>query len=459
MRCFLTLLILLLPLLHAPGMAASVEPTPQTTFIEQEVRPLPGRLDDVPVFNSNSPEVVQTEGVLLSTFPPDGKKTADAHLNRAFNGRFDVFAHHIAKAVSNEDLRTLYLGIVLNNPGKKPAHVEILSGASYLSQPDAPFVPLPGKQDNKSGNIFAGPGDRVTHDILKGVRQKFLPAKLTIAPDSNQMLLNLPIPVSTLTPPLNGRSTLIKLQSDSPVYVASLAMFAPKEDDGSERPPTTDEWMTLLNCGKLASPRDLIASVPGAAKFAYGRVAGVARGTIWKATLTDKNSDVLTIPEQMKSVSYVISSVQRGTFGTGQVQSAPISHRYPDAAYEAHGNYGIKYDITIPLYNPKDEPRVALLQLGSPLKEDKPLGGLTYYQDPPPRVFFRGTLKISFQKPNNSYQTEYVHVVLNRGQQSENLVRIHLKPKQRRLARVEFLYPPDATPPQVLTVSTEPWLY
>jgi hypothetical protein len=30
-------------------------------------------LDSIRVFNSNSPEVVQTEGILLSTFPPEGK--------------------------------------------------------------------------------------------------------------------------------------------------------------------------------------------------------------------------------------------------------------------------------------------------------------------------------------------------------------------------------------------------
>jgi hypothetical protein len=456
MHCFVRTLILSM-LLLMPVLAAETEPA--TTFVSQEVRPLPGGLDDIPVFNSNSPEVVQSEGVLLSTFPPEGKATAQAHLNRAFNGRFDVFAHHIAKALSSEDLRTLYIGIVLHNPGNKPARVEILSGASYLSQPDAPFVPLPSKQDNRQGKIFAGPGDRVTHDVLKGVRQDIFPDKLTIAPEGNQLLLNMPIPVSTLTPPLNGRSTLIKLRSDTPVYVASLAMFGPKEDDGSQRAPSVDEWMTLLNCGKLAGPRDVVASAPGAAKFAYGRVAGVAKGTTWTATLTDRDSDALTIPEQMKSISYLISSVQRGTFGTGQVQSAPISHRYADAAYEAHGNYGIKYDITIPLYNPTDEPRVALLQLGSPLKTDTPAGGLTYYQEPPPRVFFRGTLKITYPNRNNSLQTDYVHVVLNRGQQSENLVRIHMKPKQKRVARVEFIYPPDATPPQVLTVSTEPWLY
>jgi hypothetical protein len=54
-------------------------PPPLEVLQPQEVRPLPGKLDDVPVFNSNSPELVQTEGILLSTFPPRQKSTSAAH--------------------------------------------------------------------------------------------------------------------------------------------------------------------------------------------------------------------------------------------------------------------------------------------------------------------------------------------------------------------------------------------
>src|SRR4029079_12787037 len=43
----------------------------KTLTVPQQVRVLPGQLDSIPVFNSHSPEVVQTEGILLSTFPPE----------------------------------------------------------------------------------------------------------------------------------------------------------------------------------------------------------------------------------------------------------------------------------------------------------------------------------------------------------------------------------------------------
>ena len=92
----------------------------------QELRPLPGHLDQVPVFNSNSPELVLSEGILLSTFPSNSKKVPTAHLNFPFIGRFDIFAHHVAKAETPDKVRSLYLGIILHNPDVKPIKVDIL---------------------------------------------------------------------------------------------------------------------------------------------------------------------------------------------------------------------------------------------------------------------------------------------------------------------------------------------
>lgn len=78
----------------------------------------------MPVLNSNSPEVVQQSGILLSTFPPAGKATPSAHLNFAFRDRFDIFAHHIAKPRDPQDLTTLYLGILAYNPSSEPGNGE-----------------------------------------------------------------------------------------------------------------------------------------------------------------------------------------------------------------------------------------------------------------------------------------------------------------------------------------------
>jgi hypothetical protein len=44
--------------------------------------------------------------------------------------------------------------------------------------------------------------------------------------------------------------------------------------------------------------------------------------------------------------------------------------------------------------------------------------------------------------------------VQKRGQQGEPLVMLEMKQGDHRLVQIDFLYPPDSTPPQVLTVKT-----
>ncbi|MDZ8222255.1 DUF3370 domain-containing protein [Nostoc sp. ChiVER01] len=436
-----------------------VTPSPEEVIQPQEVRPLPGQLDTVPTFNSNSPELVLKEGILLSTFPPNGKKVPAAHLNFPFRGRFDIFAHHITRAEPAENLRTLYLGVILHNPSSEAVKVNIWQAASYLSQPDAPFIDLPSFSQNLLGTIFSGPGDRVMSDVLRGQRQEIFPAQIDIPAGQSRMLLNLPIPVQGLTPPLNGRSTLIRLQSNGTVYAASLAMFARVNPDGSERSPTLEEWQNLLDNGDLAGPRDK-APTPieetGKPRI-YGRVAGVAAGSRWRALLVDNpKARYLTIPQPGLVFSYPLSSLHGGTLGTGQIQSATMLVRYPDTAYRAHGNYGIQYNLKLPLYNNTQSPQTVSVSIQTPLKEDQ-LGkpGLRFLSTPASQVFFRGTVRVRYKNEQNQPQTQFVHLVQKRGQPGEPLVLLNMKAGDRSLVEVDFLYPPDATPPQVLTVSTQ----
>jgi hypothetical protein len=112
------------PVLSIPVLAQTPQtPPPQEIVIPQVVRPLPGALDDIPVFNSNSPEIIATEGILLSTFPPDDKQNPAAHLDFSFEGRFDMFAHHVFKALAPDNLTTAYLGVIVYNPGSQPVTI------------------------------------------------------------------------------------------------------------------------------------------------------------------------------------------------------------------------------------------------------------------------------------------------------------------------------------------------
>ncbi|NJK49433.1 DUF3370 domain-containing protein [Candidatus Gracilibacteria bacterium] len=448
--------LLLSGLILVQASSTTPQPQPQEIIQPQEVRSLAGKLNKIPVFNSNSPELVLKEGILLSTFSPQNKANPEAHLNFPLQGNFDIFAHHVAKAPTPEDLRSLYLGIILHNPTQQPVTVDILQAASYLSQPDAPFIELPPQVEDPTGKVYAGPGSRVMGDILRGRRhQDIFEPQIVIAPGESQMLVNLPIPVRELEPPLNGRSTYMRLRSNGKVYAASLAMFAPKDETGQERPPTLEEWENLLEEGELATPRDRAPTPPGTSgNIVYGRVAGVSAGSIWKAKLSDLGSVDLAIPGKGEAFSYGLSTLDGGQLGTNQVQSAPMLVRYPDTAYKAHGNYGVQYSIALPLRNPTQESQTVAVKLQTPIKQDQLKDGLRFLDPPAQQVFFRGTVRVSYEDEQKVSQTRYFHLVQKRGQRGEPLVKIKIPTMDWRLVQVDFLYPPDATPPQVLTVET-----
>jgi len=272
------------------------------------------------------------------------------------------------------------------------------------------------------------------------------------------MLLNLPIPVATLDPPINGRSTLMRLRSDGPVYLATLGMFARLSNDGSERVPSLEEWETLLDNGDLSGPRDRTPTPPDTktGQVIYSRVAGVAQGSTWRSQLVDSpTSQSLTIPQVGQAFSYGLSTLLAGTLGTTQIQSAPLLARYPDTAYQAHGNYAVEYNLTLPLINSTNQPQTVAISLETPLKEDTLSNqGLRFLAPPARQVFFRGSVRIRYNDERDRPFTQYIHLVQRRGQEGEPLVTLNIPANHRRLVQVDFLYPPDSTPPQVLTVKT-----
>ncbi|MGB3189854.1 MAG: DUF3370 domain-containing protein, partial [Limnoraphis sp.] len=330
--------------------------------------------------------------------------------------------------------------------------------ASYLSQPDAPFIELPPVVDNSNGRVYAGPGGRVMSDVLRGKRQNIFPKKIVIPPQKSRMLVNLPIPVRTLEPPLNGRSTYMRLESNGEVYVASLAKFARMERNGNEPSPSLSEWKSLLKTGQLSTPRDRVPTPPdtNVNQIIYGRVAGVARGSVWNAELVDNlGNSYLTIPQPGEAFSYGMSTLPKGQLGTNQNQSAEMLVRYPDTAYQAHGNYGIQYSLDLPLYNPTNQTKTVILTLQTPLKEDElSQNGLRFLDPVAPQTFFRGTVRFRYIDDRGNRQTRYIHLVQKRGQRGEPLVKLEIEPQQQRRVEFDFLYPPDASPPQVLTVQT-----
>ncbi|MBW4561809.1 MAG: DUF3370 family protein [Mojavia pulchra JT2-VF2] len=425
-----------------PQYIAGVEVHPQ------EVRPLPGKLDTIPTFNSNSPELVTTEGILLSTFPPDGKQVKEAHLNYPFQGRFDLFAHHIVRAETSAQSRTVHQGIIVHNPGNEPITLQVLQAASYLSR-EAPFIALPDVVDNPQSTVYSGPGSRTMNDVLRGNRQESFPEKLVIEPGETQILANLPIPVQA--PSSNGRTTMMRLASSGPVYLANLAK-------NSNLSPTLAEWQKLLDTSSLAGKRDPIPTPldPPREPTVFSRVAGVSQGTQWQANLTDNpNVSQLTIPQPGKAFSYPLGTVHLITLSTGQIQSAPMLKRYPDTAYFAHSNYGVEYNLTLPLQNSSNQTQTVTVSMQTPVKDEGGTDRLLFLKPRVEQIFFRGTVRVHYTDDNGGEKTRYVHLVQRRGQTGEPLVTLKMLGGEKRQVQVDFLYPPDSTPPQVLTVRTE----
>jgi hypothetical protein len=225
--------------------------------------------------------------------------------------------------------------------------------------------------------------------------------------------------------------------------------------DGEDNPPSLPQWQQLLENRPLSSPRDLAPTPPEAqGKKIYGRVSGVSEGNLWKTDLTDSPSTpILTIPNSGEAFSYGLSTLIGGTLGTNQIQTAPMMVRYPDTAYSAHGNYGVQYSLTLPLFNPSNDNKIVNIAISTPVKQDTP--EVNFLNPLPTQTFFRGLVQVKYNDDNNIPRLKYFHLVQKRGEKGENLVTLTMPPESEKLVFVDFLYPPDATPPQILTVMTE----
>ncbi len=68
--------------------------------------------------------------------------------------------------------------------------------------------------------------------------------------------------------------------------------------------------------------------------------------------------------------------------------------------------------------------------------------------------FFRGTVRLKYTDDQGKSQTRYVHLWHRTAQVLDPLVKLKMPANTRRMVQVDLIYPPDSTPPQVLTVKT-----
>jgi len=136
------------------------------------------------------------------------------------------------------------------------------------------------------------------------------------------------------------------------------------------------------------------------------------------------------------------------------VQSAAMLARYPDTAYRANGNYAVNYNLTFPLINKSEDKQTVIILFQTPLKQDRYSDRLFFSKANNTPIFFRGTVKITYDDDNKKRRVRYYHLVQRQGQQGDPLVKMTLSPREQREVNLEFIYPPDAVPPQVITIKT-----
>ncbi len=435
-------------LITIPGMPSRADINAADSVVrQQQLRPLPGQLDELLLLNDNNPELITGEGVLLSTFP------TNQGLNLAFDGRFDLFSHHVYAGKPEELASTLWLAVLAEPVGTEPVTLDVISGSTSLSQGTkpgqtaAPFLPLPSLMAETTTPIASGPGSRVAGDLLRGDQAPELPRQIKLAPGHASALLVLPIPVAGLDPLLNGRNLQLRLKSSAPVYLATVAAYGK-----NDMPPSNQRWRALLSAG-TRSPKEHQPTPRGSkGRMIYSRVSGVQIGSTWTGTLADPGSSTLNINDA--PISWPISSLERGDLGTAQVQTAELKRFDKGTAWAAHGNYGVEYDLTLPLHNPDRATRTVAIALESPDKRGSSNGKLQFKPGNSGPVMFRGPIEVTGLDGANgrAMGRRRFHLVLRRGQEGPQLGTVSLAPGESRRVRVRLIYPADATPPQVLTV-------
>lgn len=387
------------------------------------VHPLPGGLDRTPLLQSNHPEILRDKGIALSTLPWPG----EVHLKQPQSGAFGIFAHH-----NNRSGRTLQQSILLQNPGDKPVSVTIRTRAVYTT-PEAPYRDR--RQDivtDPRGSEASGPGDATASAVLRQWIED-RPVTLVIPPGGF-------LPLSAKGVPQGAEITSrLDLETDGPVHAAVVF---------SEANTPKDDVVAQLGAGRRLPPNpgDKPPTPPGApGPIIFGRVAGIQEGRAWQGTLTQGAPETFDLTDSPAEKGFLLIGKATNTLGTDQDQAAPLPHRYADAAFRSHGNYGVLYDLGVPLRNPTARAQRVAFHLDTPT----PAPGLSRA--------FRGTLAFTWTDADGKERTRYVNVNQRAGEDgSQPLVSLDLPPGTVRSVQVRFVYPANATPPHVLRIANTP---
>jgi hypothetical protein len=384
-------------------------------------RPLGGQFNNVPVLHSNQPEEVEGPGILIDTGPGSAMaaETGEVLANASyrFNGPFGLHVHHKYNPAAGMRIgpggrrSELTLAVVLTNPSQRPVVVSFERGAVRNSF-EAPYLGanLMGVKPLGPRPWNTGPGDATAVQMLRGRLDANLREAITIAPLQRVVLL------STALPALGVANALLRGHSNGPIEMAVVAA-----------PPPGDQASVLatLDSRQLAPGRTYLGRIAAInARQVFARVGGVALGDAYTASISQ---DL----EQAGALHVPLTSTDRTTFGSGEVQVNPLVSRMVDSSLDNVGTYGVRFDIDL---NLRGQGAYGLI-LSHPVD---PNGGRI--------IAFRGSIAI-----RTAAGQEDVHVGMRSGE-SLTLTTLQLQRGTPQTVRLSLVYPADSTPGHLLSV-------
>lgn len=439
--------------------------SPLKTEHSAQLMPLPGTFNHIPVFYSNRPELLKTPGEILNS--------ADLSGESELKGSFSVFAHHVVETAPF-DFSGFRLGLLVRPAAKKTVTLNLHKAFIARTQPDAPFISTPSVWvQSKTDKMISGPGDAMAwarlHDQNNYPKDALLARTLPAVFTFNQEILVADIEVPTFPLGLgiigerNAMSAWLDMSSTAPVEMRWVALKTSASGNAS-----VTDYQSAAQA--KAGPAELPATVydpkakPPSGVFRFGRVAGIAQGTEWKGeyTLSDEAIESL---QQGKRLAWPVATTYLKAWA-GQNQSAPLLARDIHSAVESHGNYGLAYRMTYTLSNPTQSPLKLDWRWTQPTAvtpQNTLTNTLTYA--PQSQIVFRGSIRVEEQCQNQDGLTKMdadppdikvYHLQTQQGHWHMPFYEQNLLPGHQCRLLFEWVYPPDAIPPQVLSVEKKP---
>ena len=416
--------LLLVPLGGGEARAQSLpgqQPDPGLALMAgQPARALAGQFNTVPVLHSNQPEAVAGPGILIDTRPGSAisSETGQTIDNASFRfqGPFGLHLHHKFDAAGSPLLANgrrpeLTLATVLINPGATPVQVNLSRGAVRNSF-EAPYLGnhLLGVKPLGPRPWTTGPGDATAVQMLLGKLDRNLPQTITLSPYARVVLFRTSLPDQGIA------NALLSGESDAPFEMAVVAAAAHADDA---------QLFAILDGGRLAPGRYYLNQLEAIqARRVFSRVGGVAIGDTYNANLAHdlSSSGPLHVP---------LTSTNRHSFGTGEIQVNRLASRMLDSALDNVGTYGVRFDLDL---NLRGSGPYGLVLSHPSARDGKPF------------IAFRGSIQL---RSPAGQQT--LHVGLRSGE-SLLLTSLQLQQGQPLPLQLSLVYPADSTPGHLLSV-------